>query len=197
MPLFTELLLQSRERHLEQLISSCVYPFYQQLKIHSSSSCFSIPVFSEQLLIFFVDSQSKSLGEEFIIKALYQKLVQDNFTEIMIPKVINILVEKTDCIAFWPQSSHTPNITQTSVTPFNNLQKFDAMMLLQLTTYALRCGITHFVLLTCICFYIWKRVMATKAFSMSMLLISPHQQKTVDAQFNLNSHPHSLYAWNC
>lgn len=51
---------------------------------------------------FFAVSESRSLGEEFIIKALYQKLIQRNFTETLILNAIKLLVEKTDCVSFSP-----------------------------------------------------------------------------------------------
>lgn len=104
MLVFAELLLQSRERCLRSSKSNFVFTqFYQQLKIHFSSRCFSFPVFSEQLLIFFffAVSESKSLEAEFIIKALYQKLIQHNFTETLILNAIKLLVDKTDCISFF------------------------------------------------------------------------------------------------
>lgn len=138
---------------MEQQISSCVYPFYKQLNIHFSSSCCSAPVFSRNCWwVFCCVFHSKSLGQEFIVKALYQKLNQDNFTAKIILNVTKILVERTGCITFLSQYPHIFNIMHTSVTPFNNFKKFGTMILSQLT-YTLTCGGTHLVLLTCVCFY--------------------------------------------
>lgn len=69
---------------MQQQMPFCVYIFYQQFKIHFSSTCFSSPVVSEKMLIFFAVDQSKGLGKELRMKASkYQKLIQDNFPEVI------------------------------------------------------------------------------------------------------------------
>lgn len=133
MLLSAELLLQPRERLMEQYILFCAYLLSPATK-HSFYTELLFPpnIFWKKNSWSFQLSFRTSLWEGFIINGLYITLIQDTFTETLTLNVIKILPEQTDCFSFLSQSLHIFSITRISNRLFNNFQRFTAVTLPQL-----------------------------------------------------------------